>query len=139
MRLSLSTVLIQSVLGVLFLPNILLSSSHTAEAASEPPDEVCRSITSNDEPIATADVVLVGSGPGGAGFLHRFVRQRPDLSVIWIEKGRDFKALNWPEDIAKVNKEVLTAFPRKAMTWITGYGWNNFGGGDAGNSGEPII
>ena len=68
------------------------------------------------------DVILVGSGPGGAGFLHRFVRLRPDLSVIWIEKGRDFKALNWPDDIAAVNKEVLEAFPRKAMTWISGYG-----------------
>lgn len=118
MKLTLTLPRIQSVLGAL----LLLSSSHSAEAASEHPDEVCRSITSKDEPIATADVVLVGSGPGGAGFLYRFVRQRPDLSVIWIEKGLDFKALNWPEDIAAVNKEVLTAFPRKAMTWITGYG-----------------
>lgn len=101
----------------------------------EKKDPQCRHISANSEAVLTADIVLVGSGPGGSGFLHRLVRKRPDLSVIWIEKGRDFKALNWPEDIANVDKEVLTAFPRKVMTWITGYGWNNFGGGDAGNSG----
>ena len=130
----LATSFIQSSIGVIaLLQQILLFSSSPVAAAAI--DAQCRHISSNDEPVATADIVLVGSGPGGAGFLHRLVRKRPDLSVIWIEKGQDFKALNWPEDIAKVNKAVLTAFPRKVMTWITGYGWNNFGGGDAGNSG----
>ena len=49
---------------------------------------------------------MVGSGPGGDGFLHRLVRLRPDLSVIWIEKGQDFVARNWPEEIAAVNGDV---------------------------------
>ena len=45
---------IRSLLGLGAL--LLLSSHNIAEAtsASEHPDEVCRSITSKDEPIATA-------------------------------------------------------------------------------------
>jgi len=101
-------------------------------------DPQCRGITGDDgsHVIGTADVVLIGSGPAGAGFLHRLVRIRPDLSVIWIEKGQDFKARNWPEQITDVDaEEILTNIPRKKLTHIAGKAWNNFGGGDAANSG----
>lgn len=100
-------------------------------------DPQCRGITGDNgsHVIGTADVVLIGSGPAGAGFLHRLVRIRPDLSVIWIEKGQDFKALNWPEQITDVDVEVLTNIPRKKLKHIAGKAWNNFGGGDAANSG----
>ena len=43
-------------------------------------------ITSEAEPIVSADVVVVGSGLGATGFLHRLVRHDSNLSVIWIEK-----------------------------------------------------
>lgn len=113
------------------------SAKNTISAKEEgvSPDPQCRSITAEDEPIASADVIVVGSGPGGAGFLYRFVRRRPDLSVIWIEKGPDVIARNWPDDLVAVDGEVMTNIPRKTMTWISGKAWNNFGGGDACNSG----
>lgn len=86
--------------------------------------------------IGTADIIVVGSGPGGTGFLHRLVNLRPDMTVIWIEKGRDFLARNWPEDIER-QPDVMSPVPREKMWWLQGYAWNNFGGGDAGNSGGP--
>jgi len=88
------------------------------------------------EPIATADIIVIGSGPGGTGFLYRFIRQKPNMTVLWIEKGRDFLATNWPKDIADVDGAVLTPIPRTNKK-LEGYAWNNFGGGDAGNSGGP--
>lgn len=92
---------------------------------------------SRDAPvIGTADIIVIGSGPGGAGFLHRLTRLQPDKTVIWIEKGRDFLARNWPQDIEE-QPDVLTPVPRDKMWWVRGYAWNNFGGGDAGNSGGP--
>jgi hypothetical protein len=75
-----------------------------ASAKEQEYDPQCRGVTSVDDDgveVFTADVVLVGSGPAGAGFLHRLVRLRPDISVIWVEKGMDFKAINWPEDIVE--------------------------------------
>lgn len=102
-------------------------------------DSQCRGVTGvEDNGVETfsADVVLVGSGPAGAGFLHRLVRIRPDLSVIWIEKGRNFMAYNWPEDIVEdTDTAVLTNIPRKKLAHISAKAWNNFGGGDAANSG----
>ena len=104
-------------------------------------DPQCRGVTGDDVDggkfeTFTADVVLVGSGPAGAGFLHRLVRLRPDLSVIWIEKGLDFKAINWPEDIVEdTDASVLTNIPRRKLRHIAAKAWNNFGGGDAANSG----
>eukprot|EP00566_Odontella_aurita_P006061 CAMPEP_0113559698 /NCGR_PEP_ID=MMETSP0015_2-20120614/19036_1 /TAXON_ID=2838 /ORGANISM="Odontella" /LENGTH=572 /DNA_ID=CAMNT_0000461353 /DNA_START=50 /DNA_END=1765 /DNA_ORIENTATION=- /assembly_acc=CAM_ASM_000160 len=115
-------------------------SSTTAETAEKQNYESqCQGVTGDDDDgieTFTADVVLVGSGPAGAGFLHRLVRLRPDLSVIWIEKGLDFKAINWPLDIIEdTDTDVLTEVPRKKLTHISGKAWNNFGGGDAANSG----
>lgn len=47
-------------------------------------DPQCRVITSEAESIVivSADVVVVGSGLGATGFLHRLVRHDSNLSVI---------------------------------------------------------
>ena len=34
---------------------------------------------------------------------------------------------------------IMTSVPRTSMTWLTGRAWNNFGGGDAGNSGGSNV
>lgn len=122
-----------------FLALVLALSVASAEKRNNL-DPQCRGVTGNDDDgkfeTFTADVVLVGSGPAGAGFLHRLVRLRPDLSVIWIEKGLDFKAINWPEDIVDdTDASVLTNIPRRKLKHIAAKAWNNFGGGDAANSG----
>lgn len=98
---------------------------------------ICRdnSLTEK-EAIAVADIIVIGSGVGGAGFLYRFIQIRPNMTVLWIEKGRDFLARNWPKDILDINAEVLSPIPRLNKK-LRGYAWNNFGGGDAGNSGGP--
>jgi len=108
-----------------------------AEAKKIESANICREDSlDTKEPIATADIIVIGSGPGGTGFLYRFIREKPDSKVLWIEKGRDFLATNWPLDIANVDKAVLTPIPRTAK-YMQAYGWNNFGGGDAANSGGP--
>lgn len=123
-----------------FLALVLALSVASAEKRNNLIDPQCRGVTGNDDDgkfeTFTADVVLVGSGPAGAGFLHRLVRLRPDLSVLWIEKGLDFKAINWPEDIVDdTDTSVLTNIPRRKLNHIAAKAWNNFGGGDAANSG----
>ena len=123
-----------------FLALVLALSVASAEKRNNLINPQCRGVTGNDDDgkfeTFTADVVLVGSGPAGAGFLHRLVRLRPDLSVVWIEKGLDFKAINWPEDIVDdTDTSVLTNIPRRKLNHIAAKAWNNFGGGDAANSG----
>lgn len=98
--------------------------------------DICRDESlGTQEPLAIADIIVIGSGPGGVGFLYRFVRNQPNMTVLWIEKGKDFLARNWPGDIRK-NRDVLTPIPRFKKKMV-GYAWNNYGGGDAGNSGGP--
>lgn len=77
---------------------LIFSRAFSSFASAKSYDSQCRGVIGVDDDgveIFTADVVLVGSGPAGTGFLHRLVRVRPDLSVLWLEKGRDFKAMNW--------------------------------------------
>lgn len=96
---------------------------------------VCREDSLGEsEPIDTADIIVVGSGPGGASFLHRRVHQRPDLSVLWIEKGLYLMARNWPQ-----HYEKSPISPFNPVPLIQGYTWNTFGGGDAANSGGPNL
>ena len=98
---------------------------------------ICRDKSlAEEEPIADADIIVIGSGPGGTGFLYRFIQKRPNMSVLWIEKGRDFLARNWPKDILDVDAEILSPIPRLNKK-LRGYAWNNYGGGDSGNSGGP--
>ena len=111
------------------------ASVSKATSSSYSDDSQCRGVSEHDKVIGTADVILVGSGPGGAGFLHRLLRLKPDLSVIWIEKGQDFKIYNWPEQLNDVASAVLTNVPRKNLKHLSGKAWNTFGGGDSGNSG----
>ena len=74
--------------------------------------DICRDESlGTQEPLAIADIIVIGSGPGGVGFLYRFVRNQPNMTVLWIEKGKDFLARNWPGDIRK-NRDVLTPIPR---------------------------
>jgi len=107
--------------------------------------EVCRVTPAA---LATADVIVIGSGPGGTGFLHRLTThpallnnsnnatRRP--SVLWFEKGGDFLAEAWPADLSPAAMEkVLDSFPRQKMNWQKGQMWNCFGGGDCANSGGP--
>lgn len=115
--------------------------------------EVCRETPA--PPLATADVIVIGSGPGGTGFLKRLTthpalnsnssnsgnatnNNRP--SVLWFEKGVDFVAEIWPADLRAnpaVMETVLETFPRRKMNWQKGQMWNCFGGGDCANSGGP--
>ena len=121
----------------LFVSLLLLSDRFWSIDAKKMSSTICReeSLDAQD-PIATADIIVIGSGPGGTGFLHRFSREMPDMTVLWIEKGLDFLATNWPQNIADVDERVLTPVPRANKRMIA-YAWNNFGGGDAGNSGGP--
>lgn len=93
------------------------------------------------DPLAEADVLVVGSGVGGTGFLRRFTSPsvQPNTTVIWFEKGHEsFVAKNWPDDLSK-RLTVLSPIPRKKMDWQPGLAWNAFGGGDACNSGGRQI
>ncbi len=93
--------------------------------------------TSVVEPLAEADVLVVGSGVGGTGFLRRFISPsvQPSTTILWFEKGNEsFVAKNWPDDLSKPFT-VLSPIPRQKMTWQPGLAWNAFGGGDACNSG----
>lgn len=93
------------------------------------------------DPLAEADVLVVGSGVGGTGFLRRFTSPsvQPNSTVLWFEKGHEsFVAKNWPDDLSK-RLTVLSPIPRKKMDWQPGLAWNAFGGGDACNSGGMQI
>lgn len=122
-----------------FLLFLAFCASVSKAKSSYIDDPLCRGLTEHDKVIGTADVILVGSGPGGAGFLHRLLRLKPNLSVIWIEKGQDFKAYNWPEQINDVDAAVLTNVPRKNLKHLSGRAWNTFGGGDSSNSGGANV
>ena len=124
---------------VFWLPGFGLLRNAAAGSFSVSVDS-CRSLDiSAVGPDAAADVVVIGSGPGGTGFLYRLLQRSPNrnTTVLWIEKGGDFLANNWPEDLVETEQPVLTPIPRRKMNWVQGYTWNIFGGGDAGNSGGP--
>jgi hypothetical protein len=93
------------------------------------------------DPLAEADVIVIGSGVGGTGFLLRFTSPaiQPNTTVLWFEKGHEsFVAKNWPDDLSK-QLTVLSPIPRKKMDWQPGLAWNAFGGGDACNSGGKSL
>jgi hypothetical protein len=43
-------------------------------------------------------IIVVGSGPGGSGFLERRLAEHQDDTVLWIESGelRNDMATDWP-------------------------------------------
>lgn len=63
------------------------------------------------------DVIVVGSGPGGTGFILRLLDLQPQLKILWLEKGPDKVVSNWPEELE--GSELLTPLPaRKKMNWL---------------------
>ena len=86
------------------------------------------------------DVIIVGSGPGAAGFIYRQLMLKPDVSVCWVEEGERTDVLGWPHDLDKhIDQGNIPDHQLTARPWLRARSWRSFGGGDAMNSGGPNI
>ena len=63
--------------GLVFCVSILwLLTQHTPDAQCQP-----------GQPSEHAELVVVGTGPGAAGFIYRLLQLHPDLTIDWLERG----------------------------------------------------
>lgn len=84
--------------------------------------------------------MLVVTGPGATGFIHRLFRNQPDASVCWLEAGDRTKMLNWPHQLEESHQRKNFTFRNfTARQYVRNVQWKSFGGGDAMNSGGPNI
>jgi GMC oxidoreductase len=135
-----STSVARMTAGLLLLLPLLLQGTGGVVAGGVDPHRNCRSVDALTEPDHTADVIVIGSGPGGSGFLHKLLQETSTMTVLWLEKGPDRKVTNYPRDLVVDNIEPpVTPVQRRKMKWMQGLAWNRFGGGDAANSGGPNI
>lgn len=89
-------------------------------------------------PASHFDIIVVGSGPGAAGFIHRLLMLRPSMAVGWFEEGQRADIVGWPADLDKQMEAGNVPDHRfTSRPWLRARSWRAFGGGDAMNSGGP--
>jgi len=84
--------------------------------------------------------IVVGSGPGGTGFIKRALERSDADTFEWFEEGRMKKVLtNWPNDYAsKKSKYYIHHVQRKSSKILKAARFCTFGGGGVANSGGPL-
>ena len=94
--------------------------------------------TNESDGTAHFDVVVVGSGPGAAGFIYRLLMLRPAATVCWLEEGQRTEVVEWPADLdPHMDAGNVPDHRMTSRTWLRARSWKAFGGGDAMNSGGP--
>lgn len=91
--------------------------------------------------VASKRIVVVGSGPGASGFLWRVLGADSTTHVTWIESGGMDKIENWPAGYLQPNVAAccLHDVTTRPFSMFVAKRWRAFGGGNALNSGGPLV
>ncbi len=65
------------------------------------------------------DVIIIGAGPGGIFCAYELIKQKPDLNILMIEKGRSIEKRNCPK---RQTKKCLECHPCSITTGFAGAG-----------------
>ena len=83
------------------------------------------------------DYIVVGSGPGSAGFIHELLNRQPEASVLWFEEGERIGdngdgLVAWPDALGpQIRKGNVPNHRFTKRHWLRARSWKGFGG-------EPI-
>jgi len=65
------------------------------------------------------DVIIIGAGPGGIFCAYELMRQKKELKVLVVEKGRSIEKRNCPK---RVTKQCVGCKPCSITTGFAGAG-----------------
>lgn len=65
------------------------------------------------------DVIIIGAGPGGIFCAYELIKQKPDMNILMIEKGRSIEKRNCPK---RQTKKCLECHPCSITTGFAGAG-----------------
>ena len=89
--------------------------------------------------VIALKTIVVGSGPGGTGFIKHALELDPVDTFIWFEEGKEENVLSWPEVYtAPGSEDYLKLTDRVTSKLLKAARWSGFGGGGMLNSGGPL-
>lgn len=72
------------------------------------------------EAVSAKHVLVVGTGPGGTGFVRRLLERCPTCQITWFEEGSDTEVLDWPAAYSSMPDDQLRRVKRTYS--VTGSG-----------------
>jgi len=80
------------------------------------------------------DYIVVGSGPGSAGFIYELLNRQPEASVLWCEEGELIGdngdgLVAWPDELGpQIRKGNVPNHRFTKRHWLRARSWKGFGG-----------